>query len=264
MASKLEGQIWLNAESAGGSFAVEQVRLLQAIHKTGSISAAARELGISYKTAWERLERMNNLSETPLVSRTAGGAQGGGSQLTEHGRRILDGYSRLERQHSDFVDKLGESLNRIDDLASFVSTNRLISSAENQFLGVVTRVEPGAVNAEITLQVNDDVSLVAIITEQSRSDLAIKPGNQLVALVKASSILLSSSAELSISARNIIRGTISRLATGKVNTDVTLDIGDGKTIHAVITNLSADRMKLLEGSEITAFFKASSVILLGA
>ena len=66
-----------------------------------------------------------------------------------------------------------------------------------------------------------------------------------------------------MSARNIIRGTVARLAVGAVNTDITLDIGDGKTLNAVITNLSADRMKLQEGSEITAFFKASSVILLG-
>ena len=120
MTSKLEGQIWLTVESAGSSFAVEQVRLLEAINASGSISAAARELGISYKTAWERLERMNNLSEVPLVSRSAGGSQGGGSRLTPHGQQILEGYSRLAKQHRDFVEKLGSGLSRIDDLASFV------------------------------------------------------------------------------------------------------------------------------------------------
>ena len=263
MSSKLEGQIWLTAEGPGDSFALEQVRLLEAINESGSISAAARALGVSYKTAWERLERMNNLSEEPLVTRSAGGTQGGGSQLTCHGQKILQGFARLAQQHSDFVENLGSGLNRIDDLASFVSTNRLVSSAGNQFLGVVTAVDPGAVNAEISVKVNEQVSLVAIITEQSRVDLAIEPGSQIVALVKASSVLLATSAELSVSARNIIQGTVSRLSIGRVNTDVTLDIGDGKTLSAVITNLSTDRMKLSEGDEITAFFKASSVILLG-
>jgi molybdate transport system regulatory protein len=262
MSSKLEGQIWLAAERPGSSFAIEQVRLLEAISKSGSISAAARELGISYKTAWERLERMNNLSELPLVNRSAGGSQGGGSQLTSHGQQILQGYSRLAEQHSDFIEKLGSGLTRLDDLASFVSSNRLVSSAGNQFLGTVTALEPGAVNAEVTVKVNDSVSLVAIITEQSRADLAIETGKQLLALVKASSVLLTTSAELTVSARNIIKGTVARLTTGAVNTDVTLDIGDGKTLNAVITNTSSERMRLREGAQITAFFKASSVILL--
>jgi len=264
MSSKLEGQIWLTADSTSNSFAIEQVRLLEAIKLSGSISAAARELGISYKTAWERLERMNNLSEAPLVTRSAGGSQGGGSQLTPHGEQILAGFSRLEHQHSEFIEKLGSGLNRIDDLASFVASNRLVSSAGNQFLGTVKAVEPGAVNAEVTVKVNDQVSLVAIITEQSRAELAIEPGNQVIALVKASSVLLTTSADLTVSARNIIRGTITRLTGGAVNTDVTLDIGDGKTLNAVITNLSADRMQLQENQPITAFFKASSVILLGS
>ena len=263
MSSKLEGQIWLTADSSGNSFAIEQVRLLEAIDKSGSISAAARALGISYKTAWERLERMNNLSEVPLATRSAGGSQGGGSQLTPHGQQILKGFSHLAQQHNDFVEKLGSGLNRIDDLASFVASNRLVSSAGNQFLGTVVAVETGAVNAEVTVKVNDQVSLVAIITEQSRADLAVESGKQVIALVKASSVLLTSSVDLSVSARNIIRGTVARLTTGAVNTDVSLDIGNGKTLNAVITNLSADRMKLSEGTDITAFFKASSVILLG-
>ncbi|MCP5346226.1 MAG: TOBE domain-containing protein [Gammaproteobacteria bacterium] len=263
MADKLEGRIWLAADSTGNTFALEQMRLLDAIQQSGSISAAARELGISYKTAWERLERMNNLSAEPLVTRSAGGSQGGGSRLTPHGESILAGFARLQQQHSDFVSQLGRQVDRLDDLASFVKSNQLVSSAGNQFLGTVTRVQPGAVNAEVTLRVNDAVDLVAIITEQSRIDLDARPGRTLVALVKASSVLLSSSPELSVSARNIITGRIARLVRGKVNTDVHIDIGDDKTLNAVITNRSAARMGLAENQSITAFFKASSVILLG-
>jgi molybdate transport system regulatory protein len=261
---RLKGQIWLSADGSGNAFALDQVRLLEAISASGSISAAARELGISYKTAWERLERMNNLSEQPLVTRAAGGSHGGGSQLTEHGREILAGFSRLAQQHDEFVDRLGASLSHVDDLASFVQSNRLVSSAGNQFLGTVSRVEPGAVNAEIVLRVSDQVSLVAIITEQSRAELEVAVGKKLVALVKASSVLLARGERLVTSARNVIAGTIVRLVRGKVNTDVYLDIGGGKTLNAVITNHSAERLALQEGMTIQAFFKASSVILLAA
>ncbi len=264
MPSRLEGEIWLTADQPGSNFAMEQVSLLAAIHRTGSISAAARELGISYRTAWERLERMNNLSRQALVERTAGGSRGGGSQLTDHGQKIVQGFSRIQQQHHDYVEKLGARLDRFDDLARFVSSSRLISSAGNQFLGTVTHLQPGAVNAEVSLQVNEQVSLVAIVTEQSRASLAITKGKQLIALVKASSVLLTNQRELQVSARNIIHGQITRLDEGKVNTDVSIDIGDEKTLNAVITNRSASRMALREGSGITAFFKASSVILLGS
>ena len=121
MTGKLEGQIFLAESDSGKPFALEQVKLLDTINRTGSISAAAREIGISYKTAWERLERMNNLSEQPLVTRSAGGSRGGGSRLTEHGREILAGFARLQRQHSEFVERLGERLTRVDDLARFAA-----------------------------------------------------------------------------------------------------------------------------------------------
>ncbi len=262
MPNKLEGQIWLAADSSGDSFALEQLKLLGAINETGSISAAARELGISYKTAWERLDRMNNLSARPLVTRSAGGSQGGGTHLTAHGKSLLAGFSLLQEQHSEFVSRLGVNIGRLDDLTRFVRSNQLVSSAGNQFLGTVTAVQPGAVNAEITLKVNDRVSLVAIITEPSRINLDASPGRALLALVKASSVLLSSSPTLTVSARNIIPGRIARLVAGKVNTDVIIDIGDDKTLNAVITNPSASAMGLRKDMVITAFFKASSVILL--
>ena len=262
MPSKLQGQIWLTAEASGNTFALEQVKLLNAISQSGSISAAARELGISYKTAWERLERMNNLSQQPLVTRSTGGSHGGGSSLTPHGEKILAGFTRLQEQHNVFINQLGGGVDSLDDLTSFVKSNQLVSSAGNQFMGTVDAVQPGAVNAEITLRVNERVSLVAIITEQSRKELDARPGRSLVALVKASSVLLSTSPDLTVSARNIITGQISRLAEGKVNTDVFIDIGDDKTLNAVITNQSAARLGLAAGHSVTAFFKASSVILL--
>ncbi|MCH8264109.1 MAG: LysR family transcriptional regulator, partial [Proteobacteria bacterium] len=87
----VEGEIWLTDDGANRVL-LEQLGLLRAIAEAGSISAAARNLGISYKTAWDRLERLNNLSKLPLVLRTSGGSKGGGSQLTDYGRQLLAGF----------------------------------------------------------------------------------------------------------------------------------------------------------------------------
>ncbi|MCF3936264.1 winged helix-turn-helix domain-containing protein [Acuticoccus sp. M5D2P5] len=70
--------------------------LLELIRETGSISAAGRRMGMSYKRAWTLVETMNTIFEEPLVARVRGGPAGGGAQLTEEGERVLAHYRRLQ------------------------------------------------------------------------------------------------------------------------------------------------------------------------
>ena len=70
--------------------------LLELIAETGSISAAGRRMGMSYKRAWTLVETLNAIFETPLVERSRGGAQGGGATLTVTGQGVLSHYRRLE------------------------------------------------------------------------------------------------------------------------------------------------------------------------
>lgn len=69
--------------------------LLSAIAATGSISAAARELGMSYKRCWDLVSIMNESFATPLVATSAGGTGGGGTNLTPLGARVLHDYRRM-------------------------------------------------------------------------------------------------------------------------------------------------------------------------
>ncbi|MDX9707275.1 MAG: LysR family transcriptional regulator [Azospira sp.] len=70
--------------------------LLDAIGRSGSISAAARTLGMSYRRAWLLVEATNDAFVEPLVSTATGGSGGGGAQLTDFGRIVLDRYRRME------------------------------------------------------------------------------------------------------------------------------------------------------------------------
>ncbi|GHH02092.1 winged helix-turn-helix domain-containing protein [Pseudodonghicola xiamenensis] len=71
--------------------------LLGLIRDTGSISAAGREMGMSYKRAWSLVEEMNAMFSAPLVQSVRGGARGGGAQLTDTGATVLERYRALER-----------------------------------------------------------------------------------------------------------------------------------------------------------------------
>jgi molybdate transport system regulatory protein len=70
--------------------------LLEAIARTGSISAAGRALGMSYRRAWLLVETMNSCFRTPLVGAAKGGRHGGGARLTAAGEEVLARYRRME------------------------------------------------------------------------------------------------------------------------------------------------------------------------
>jgi len=76
-----------------------RIDLLEAIDRCGSISGAAREVGISYKTAWDAVDAMNNAAEKPLVRRAVGGVGGGGTILTEEGKDTVRLYRVLQGEH---------------------------------------------------------------------------------------------------------------------------------------------------------------------
>lgn len=72
--------------------------LLEAIARTGSISAAARDMAMSYKRAWQLVDELNRSFATPLVSTSKGGMHGGGAALTPRGTEVLEAYRSLERK----------------------------------------------------------------------------------------------------------------------------------------------------------------------
>lgn len=73
-----------------------KVQLLEAIAEAGSISAAARALGMSYRRAWMLVDEMNRSLHSPAVNTAAGGAHGGGASLTATGESIVRHYRSIE------------------------------------------------------------------------------------------------------------------------------------------------------------------------
>lgn len=84
--------------------------LLEAIAASGSISAAARKLAMSYRRAWLLVDTMNGCFSAPLVETLTGGAQGGGAQVTALGHDVVKRYREMEK-------KAGESVKR--EMAEF-------------------------------------------------------------------------------------------------------------------------------------------------
>jgi molybdate transport system regulatory protein len=91
--------------------------LLEGIAETGSIAAAGRRMGMSYKRAWTLVESLNAAFAAPLVARSRGGAKGGGASLTEMGERVLSHYRSAQLQAATAAKEDVESLSRLVRIA---------------------------------------------------------------------------------------------------------------------------------------------------
>jgi molybdate transport system regulatory protein len=258
---ELQGSIWMTVGGAnlGGP---DRVALLAKIAACGSITQAAKAIGMSYKAAWDAIDAMNNLAGEPLVERLAGGRGGGGTRLTRRGLQLVENFSIIEREHRRFVESLNQEAEGIADDYLLIRRMSMKTSARNQFLGKVTRLKTGAVNDEIELEVAGGHKLVAIITHESTDGLGLQLGAEAFALVKASSIIIVTDDEgAHFSARNRFAGVVARVQMGAVNSEVVIDLPGGGSIAAIVTNESCKALALAVGKAASAIFKASSVIV---
>lgn len=92
-----------------------KIDLIEVIGKEGSISAAARTMGMSYRRAWLLVDAMNRMFDQPLVVTSPGGAHGGGAVVTDFGRDVAAAYRRIEeRTHIAIREELGPYTKDLD------------------------------------------------------------------------------------------------------------------------------------------------------
>jgi molybdate transport system regulatory protein len=108
---KIKVQLFAGDERA---FGPGRADLLAAIEREGSISAAGRSLGMSYRYAWILVDSMNRCFTEKLVESVRGGNRGGGAMLTDAGRRVLEAYRALE--DDIMATAQGDKLGKLSDL----------------------------------------------------------------------------------------------------------------------------------------------------
>ncbi|MBS1531934.1 MAG: LysR family transcriptional regulator [Bacteroidetes bacterium] len=109
LGTKVNGSLWL--ESADGRFlGPGPIELLERIAETGSISAAAKEMKMSYKKAWELINNLNAHLATPAVIPQAGGEKGGGSVLTPEAMELISYHRELRKSFTAFLENESKKL----------------------------------------------------------------------------------------------------------------------------------------------------------
>lgn len=257
----LNGLLWMSVgdRSLGGPGRIE---LLAKIAEHGSITQAAKSMKMSYKAAWDAIDQMNNLAGEALVERMTGGKGGGSTHLTSRGEQLIANFRLIDEEHKRFISNLSKQADGLKQDLILIRRLNMKTSARNQFLGKVTKIQAGAVNDEIDVEISGEQKIVAIITSESTKNLGLKPGVEVFALIKASSVIILTDDEgAKLSTRNRLSGKVSHVQTGAVNSEVVIDLPGGGAIASIITNESTVTLGLQVGKEASAIFKASSVII---
>ena len=267
MKPNVEGRFWLNVGDRG-FLGLGRIELLERIGTLGSISAAARAMGMSYKAAWDAIDAMNNLADQPLLIRQVGGRRGGGTRLTEYGRQVIAQYRVAADAHRKFIDLIQQTLEDgvLADFAAdarFIKRLQMRTSARNHFHGKVSRCTPGAVNDVVVVDIGDGIEIASVVTHEAADSLELlREGREVQILIKASFVILcEEGGGLRYSARNRICGTVNEIQPGAVNAEVKLELTAGRTLTAVVTMEAVNEGWLQQGGRACALIKAPHVIL---
>lgn len=190
------------SDALGHALTDKRIDILRQIGTGGSISQAARAVGVSYKAAWQAVDTLTNLAGTPLVARAVGGVGGGGAQLTEAGHQLLAAADAMAQARGAVLSRwqatphAGSALARLAVRTSMRNqlpcvVERL--TVQGQLVWVHLRLGLGdadadAVEAGAKAGGEAPAALASRITLESAELLGLQPGLAVQALCKATAV----------------------------------------------------------------------------
>ena len=245
-----------------GALNSRMIGLLRAIEQSGSINQAAKQKGLSYKGAWQMIERANNLAPKVLITTATGGNKGGGTCLTAAGQSLLQLFTQLELQHRQFLQQLNQRLADDPDVLMLLKRLVIKTSATNQLFGTISAIKPGAVNAEVSVELKGGEQIVATLTLSELRLLGLSIGSDVVLLINGPEIIiLTDPGNLTLSARNCLCGVVIRVQYDGVDAEVVIQLPSGDSLVSAISQVSALSLGLIPGVSANAIFKSNAVII---
>ena len=239
-----------------------RIELLRQIDQLGNLTQAAKQVGYSYKGAWDAIDDMARLSGGTLIERHAGGKGGGSTHLTERGQQVLRNFSLIQAEHARFIARLDTLANGLSNDYAMENEIAMRTSARNQFAGILVSIMPGKVNDELGIMVNASQTLIASITHESCRELQLAVGTKVFALIKASAVVLCLPNEIETAyAKNALLGTVHKITQGEHQSELAVILESGLTLVTTMPNQTAHAMALKEGSVVLAMVEPSNVII---
>lgn len=262
------------SDALGHALSDKRIDILRQIGAFGSISQAARAVGVSYKAAWQAVDTLTNLAGTPLVARAVGGAGGGGAQLTEAGHQLLTAADAMAQARGAVLSRWQATPHAGPALARLA----VRTSMRNQLPCVVERltVQGQMVWVHLRLGLGDvggrnveaPATLASRITLESAELLGLKPGLAVQALCKATAVRVErrgrvAPAAAATSATSAPAGThrllakTTRVVRGQAGDEVSAELAGGLQM----VGFAAPGSGLRAGSGVVLVVEDNAVVL---
>lgn len=214
-------------EALGHAISDKRLEVLRLVAQSGSISQAAREAGISYKAAWQAIDTLTNLSGVALVDRTVGGSGGGGAHITAEGLKLIQLANQLQTVRRQVLAQFAGGAASVGGLG-------LRTSMRNQLpcevigLSAVSDSDP-IVNAR--LRTAGGAEMAASLTRESADLLGLRSGQVVLALCKATAVVVQSAAsmnDLALAPGECgLGGVVQRISMGLQRNEISLALNGG-------------------------------------
>ena len=251
-------------DALGHALTDKRIDILRQIGACGSISQAARAVGVSYKAAWQAVDTLTNLAGTPLVARAVGGSGGGGAQLTEAGHQLLAAADAMAQARGAVLARWQATPHAGPALARLA----VRTSMRNQLPCVVDRLTVQGQIVCVHLRLEGEgagaVSLASRITRESAELLGLQRGLAVLALCKATAVRVerggrAASAIATEAPTGTLRlpGRATRVVRGASGDEVSAELAAG--LHMV--GFAAPHGGLRAGSAVVLVVEENAVVL---
>jgi molybdate transport system regulatory protein len=153
--------------------------LLRRISETNSLTKAAKQMRISYRNAWDRINQIESRTGKKIVESKAGGTTGGSSRLTPDGLSLLHEFRGIRKY----------LFNALDDRVSAENVGYKLS-ARNRISAKITGIENGDITSLIKMVTTDPFGLTSIISTEAVVDLGLRAGDEVEAIIKSTEVMI--------------------------------------------------------------------------
>lgn len=154
--------------------------LLRGISETSSLKESAKLAKVSYRNAWDRIKAIEGEMGVKIVETKVGGATGGSATLTPEGVSLLKNFRKVRKYLFNALDE-----------KEFMAHASYKLSARNR-LGVrITKIQKGEVTAFLKMRVMTPATLTSIISTEAVEDLGLKEGDEAMAIIKSTEVILA-------------------------------------------------------------------------
>ena len=234
----------------------KRIDLLRAIEQSGSLSQAAKQIGISYKTAWDAINEINQLAPKPFLITATGGKNGGGTKLSAYAVRFIQLYDLLTQLQYKAFNILNDDNIPLDDILKITAKLSLQTSARNQIYGNVSSIEATHIAGLVKVKLNDNqTELKAYITQQSIERLKLNIDKTVLLLIKAPLIELNNLNE------NQLIVKVEEIVTDGQLSEISFSLPSGIMLYASKATNEVNQLKLIEGQLTTISIHPQHIIV---